>query len=233
VKEYSLSDDLAAILGRLQSAHAEPRGRIDPPFLYLDPEAVLHLFQSLTGLDRPPRIQTGWSPKNGPASGGFAAVPDPEAGPPLQALYQAMSPLLDQRIPMARTAEDLNGREGQWVRLSGRLQTTRFPDGRLNLAIGLPGIWGLLFYHPGHFHTLTRPLLGEDRFHALGTRVEALVYVQGPIQRVIFYHQTYGDNQEHDWLPLSPVVIRPRPAGSEADEPADDPMNHDLLTLLE
>lgn len=200
--------ELDRILYRLKKRLDRVSALLDTPFLYLDPEAVLHLFQSLTGLARPPLVRFFQTePTDEPDNGPFLEAP---AGlePSTQAIFEAMAPLVEERTPLAAKMEDFDGLEHQYARVRGLMQSTRFPDGELNLEIGFSGLRGLLFYTSNYFSSAMRPLLAEDRFHTIYAEVEALVYVHGPVRRTIFYHLTYGDNREHDWLALTPVAVK-------------------------
>ncbi len=203
-----MGEALQKVLNNLQELLDKSPDVVQPPEIYLDPEAVRHIFTRLTGLAEPPRIGLRFPPDGGPA----LAVLEPSAGngreTPPHLLFAAMAPLLAERLPLTEKPEDLAVRSNHYARILGFLQTTRFPDGRLNLEIGFAGLRGMLFYTKPFFNSMVRPLLGQNRFYSLETWVEAVVYVVGPIQRAIFYHQAYGDNREHDWLPLVPVVIR-------------------------
>jgi hypothetical protein len=195
------------ILNRLEALPRETRRKVRTPYLYLDPEAVAYLFQELTGLPGPPEVRVPGGPEAG------------EHGQqsPAHHLFEAMRPVLEERAPLAESAGDLDIKNHEYVRVKGRLQATHFPDGALNLEILFAEVRGLLFFTESYFNSMIRPLVGDDRFHALEADVEALVYVHGPVRRTIFYHQSYGDNREHLWVPLTPVAIR----NSEREEEGD------------
>ena len=196
-----LDDILAEISRRLDRAG----GVIEAPFLYLDPHVVSYLFQELTGFSEYPEIRYGVEanqrgPRVIPPGGeGITAPP--------HLVYKAMIPKLSQRIPQVRGSESLVGLKGRFARISGELRSTRFPDGLLNLEIVFGDVRGVLFYTEEFISSMLRPLLAHDRFHEFQDRVDALVCVHGPLRKTIFYHQSYGDNQEHAWVPLVPVVI--------------------------
>ena len=186
------------ILNRLEARSGETRQKVRTPYLYLDPEGVLYLFQELTGVPGPPEVRVPGGPEVG------------ERGQPSPAhhLFEAMRPVLEEKVPLAEDAGDLENKNHEYVRVTGRLQATHFPDGELNLEIFFAEVRGLLFFTESFFNSMVRPLVGDDRFHALEADVEALVYVHGPVRRTIFYHQSYGDNREHLWVPLVPVAVR-------------------------
>ena len=179
---------------------------IESPYHYLDSHVVSYLFQELTGFSDYPDILYGAEPNQG----GPRVVPPRGEGikAPLHLVYKAMIPKLAQRIPMIDGSESLAGLRGRFARIRGDLGSTRFPDGLLNLEIVFGDVRGVLFYTEEFVSSMLRPLLAHDRFHELRDQVDALVCIHGPLRKTIFYHQSYGDNQEHAWIPLVPVVIR-------------------------
>lgn len=212
-----MNNDLEIILSNLRELLNQARNYVRPPYLYLDPEAVLHLFQDLTGLTDPPRVWY-FAPKGGQAGRAEVSLePGPGNTVPVHILFRAMYPILEQKAPLVGRAEDLVPLAHRYARVQGLMQSTRFPDGNLNLEIEFCGVRGLLFFTRSFFSSMVRPLLDHDRIHTLSSRVKALVYAHGQVQRTIFYHQTYGDNREHDWLPLAPVAIRK--AGNTQETP--------------
>lgn len=203
-----MNNDLEIILSNLRELLNQARNHVRPPYLYLDPEAALHLFQDLTGLTDMPRIWY-FAPKGGQAGRAEVSLePGPGNTVPIHILFEAMGPILEQKVPLVGRAEDLAPLVHRYARVQGLMQSTHFPDGNLNLEIEFAGVRGLLFFTRSFFSSVVRPFLDHDRIHTLFSRVEALVYAHGEVQRTIFYHQTYGDNREHDWLPLAPVAIR-------------------------
>jgi len=201
--------ELNEIMTRLRQGLKEAAGRFDRPYLYLDPEGVNTLFQEYTGLSDPPQIRIEVSETSGVElilETGRAGVPP---APPL--LFESLAPLLRRRLTFLTDKAELKEPEPRYAWVSGRLEATHFPDGNLNLEIRFAGVRGVLFYTPSFFSSVIRPLLVQDRIHALTLPVEAVVFVHSPIKRQIFYHLTYGDNEEHDWLPLVPLMIRLRP----------------------
>lgn len=188
--------------------------RIRPPDVYLDPEAVHRLFQDLTGLADPPRVV--YSVGTDDRGGGAEPTLEAGRGQPVSipVLYRAMRTVLDRTIPLVDRPEDVPSLANRLARIRGVLQSTRFPDGGLNLEIQFVGVRGLLFFTPAWFSSMIRPLLLDDRIMAFQSPVEALVRLHGPMQRTIFYHQTYGDNREHAWQPLVPAVILEAEAGA-------------------
>ncbi|MEW5724991.1 MAG: hypothetical protein AB1896_17905 [Thermodesulfobacteriota bacterium] len=203
-----MNTDLETILNRLGDRPSRVSTGIRAPYLYLDPEGVKYLFLEIAGLGPPPavRLRPTEAPGTGPLETTWERTQGLES--PALLLFEAMAPVLKARILEVGKAEDLEGLDFKYAWIRGPLQATHFPDGNLNLEIGFAGVRGLLFYHPGYFDSMVRPLIKDDRIHALTTEVEALVFVHGPVRKIIFYHQSYGDNQEHDWLPLVPVSIR-------------------------
>ena len=203
-----MNKDLEAILAGLQARLNQTRDLMGIPYLYLDPEAVRHLFQNLTGLKEPPRVRV--LDMEGQNRGRIEL--DLESGPgyepPAQILFEAMAPAIEKKMPLIEQPDDLANMVHRYARVRGLLQATRFPDGNLNMEVAFLGLRGILFYTPAFFSSVIRPLLSDDRFHTLYCQVEAFVYVHGPVQKIIFYHQSYGDNLEHEWLPLAPVVLR-------------------------
>jgi hypothetical protein len=205
--------ELNEILLRLKQGLKQAAGRFDRPYLYLDPEGVNALFQEFTGLSGPPQVRievTGASDVEVSLESGRAGVP-----PALPLLFESLAPLLRQRLILVSDKTALKESEPRYVWVSGRLEATHFPDGNLNLEIRFAGVRGVLFYTPAFFSSVIRPFLAQDRIHTLTLPVEALVFVHGPVKRQIFYHLTYGDNEEHDWLPLVPLMIRQRPEDVE------------------
>jgi hypothetical protein len=206
---------LESILAEINHLLDRREGLVEAPFHYLDPDVVSYLFQELTGLSEYPDIPLAMDEDQG--AGASVGIPKGKGRkPPLYLVYKAMIPELNQRVPRIDGSETLTALEGRFARIQGLLQSTRFPDGRLNLEIAFGDVRGVLFYTEDFFSSMLRPLLAHDRFHALHDRVEALVYVHGSLKKTIFYHQSYGDNQEHAWVPLVPVVIENRSqAGGE------------------
>ena len=209
-----MGSDLKTIIEHLAEQYNGPGPVIRPPYLYLDPKAVLYLYQELTGLrEAPHRVEAFCvAPHLAETQTAAGIEIRPEYGQghqiPLHILYEAMEALIDSAVPEVKTLPEVIRDGSRLIRTRGRLQTTHFPDGNLNLEITFAGVRGLVFYTEGYFNSLTRPLLHNDRFFAMDENVEALLYLLGPVQRIIFYHQAYGDNQEYDWLPVAPVVIR-------------------------
>ena len=197
---------LESILTEMNRLLDRGKGVIDSPFHYLDPGVVAYLFQELTGLNDYPEILVQAGKAQG--SGMCATLSKGEGNKaPQYLVYKAMTPELSQRVPMIQGTESLAHLEGRFARITGRLQSTRFPDGRLNLEIVFGDVRGVLFHTEEFFSSMWWPLLADDRFHELRDMVEALVYVHGPLKKTIFYHQSYGDNKEHAWVTLVPVVI--------------------------
>ena len=215
-----MTETLDSILTEINRLLDRRVGLVEAPFHYLDPDVVAYLFQELTGLGEFPEIPAKGG-QNRDAGTGAAIPKDRGSKPPLYIVYKAMVPELSQRVPQIDGAETLIALEGRFARIQGLLQSTRFPDGRLNLEIAFGDVRGVLFYTKDYLSSMLRPLIAHDRFHALQDRVKALVYVHGPLKKTIFYHQSYGDNKEHAWIPLVPVVIEPN-AGS------DDEQDHGL-----
>ena len=204
-----MTNELQIIMNNLTALVGREQDMVRPPYLYLDPEAVEHIFQELTGLSGLPFVY--FSAPAGEKKGRMEVGLDPSAGgrrAPLHLLFEAMSGLIEAKAPLVSRPEDLTHLAYRYARVRGVLQATHFPDGGLNLEISFAGVRGLLFFTPSAFSSMIRPLIDHDRFHSLHCQIEALVYPHGRIQRTIFYHQSYGDNQEHDWIPLVPIVIR-------------------------
>jgi len=203
-----MTNQLQTILDNLSALLARKQEWIRPPYLYLDPQAVEHIFEELTGLSGRPYVyfSTTASEKKGRMEVGL----DPSPGrrrAPIHLLFEAMSGLIEAKAPLVSRPEDLADLAYRYARVRGLLQATHFPDGCLNLEISFAGVRGLLFFTPSAFSSMIRPVIDHDRFHSLHCRIEALVYPHGRIQRTIFYHQSYGDNQEHDWIPLVPIAV--------------------------
>ena len=205
-----MNADADIILKGLEERLNRSAESVTPPGVYLDPQGIEYLFQELTGLGAPPGVRYAAPDEDRTGAAQLVYEPEAAAPAPVQAVYEALLPVLDRKIPLARQAEDLVPLVHNYVRIEGLLQATRFPDGHPNLEITFAGVRGLLFYQEDFFTNLVKPLLTNDRFFTLYTEVEALVYLHGPVQRTIFYHLTYGDNMEHDWAPLVPVAIRNR-----------------------
>jgi hypothetical protein len=196
---------LEIILNNLKTMLDTVRPTVEPPPLYLDQEGVLYLFQSLTGLNRLPSIDFDH------AQGGAPRIKLEHGSglePPMHLVYQAVLPILRKKTPLVSKEADLEGMAHGYAQIRGVLSGTRFPDGRSNLEIRFADIRCLLFYTRENFNSMFQPLLQNDRYFTLECPVEALVFLQGPVQKSIFYHQTYGDDKEHTWLPLVPVVIK-------------------------
>lgn len=173
----------------------------------------MYLFQELTGLQEAPRfsmVRPGSSVEEARPGAGIKLASDCEQGTraPLHMLYEAMGDLLDTAVPLAGSLSEIFKEGRRLARVKGRLRATRFPDGNLNLELLFAGVRGLVFYTEEYFNSLIRPVLHNDRVFTMEETVEALIYLLGPVQRIIFYHQTYGDNQEYDWVPVAPAVIR-------------------------
>jgi hypothetical protein len=172
---------------------------------------VFFLFQELCGLKRPPdvvltRSEAGYSSEiqlEPVGARGFSL--------PVSMLLEGMYPVLKRRTPEIQAASDLPMDHSKFAFIRGLFQTTRFPDGNLNLEINFFGVKGILFYNQDNFGPFIRPLIVHDRFYDFSGEVEALVYMPGRIQSTIFYHQTYGDNKEHEWSPLVPIAIKSSP----------------------
>ena len=208
--KIEMNADLDIIVKGLTDRINNSRDSVDPPLIYLDREAVGYLLQELTGLAGPAGFRIA-----GPA-GAVSVEPYVNAegagwACPDSWLFEAMSPVLEKKIPLAGGAVDVDGRVHQLARVKGVLQATRFPDGERNLEIVFEGVRGLLYYSEHCFNSLTRPLLRDDRFFTIFSQVEALLYVHGRSRRTIFYHQSFGDNMEHTWAPVTPVVVRATP----------------------
>ena len=202
-----MESDLETILNRLRQRIAGGVQWIRSPMLYLDPGCVLHLFQELTALGEPPRVLLSSGQVITEETISFTFEPGRGASLPLDVLFQSMHPLIDRKAPFVEQIEDMVSLSHRLARFNGRLQSTRFPDGNLNLEIEFAGIRGLLFYTNQYFSSTIRPLLDHDRFHTLSCPVEVLAYVHGPVQKTIFYHQIYGDNMEYHWAPIVPMAM--------------------------
>ena len=200
-----MDSDLDKILKNLQQVLENTRSKVEAPPLYMDQEGVLYLFQTLTGLSRPPSLGTDYNRNGTPR---ISLEQGPGLEPPIHLVYQAVLPILKKKMPLVSKAEDLTGMAHEYARIRGVLSGTRFPDGRSNLEIRFADIRCLLFYTREKFSSMIQPLLQNDRYFSLECQVEALVYIQGPVQKSIFYHHTYGDDKEHAWLPSVPVVIK-------------------------
>jgi len=209
------TSDLDRVLTHLAKELTGKKKDVRSPFLYLDPASVLHIYQELTGLNEIPRYRL---------EGGRIACPpeallDPGEGPglrpPLRMVFDSLKPVLEKKVSLAGQADDLKALSGRFVRVHGMFRSTRFPDGDLNLEIAFLDLRGVLFYNQDFFCSLILPLLESDRIFSLNYEVEALVFVLGEVRRTIFYHPTYGDNQEYEWVPLAPVVIQERPLRPE------------------
>ncbi|MBU2548224.1 MAG: hypothetical protein KKB20_07445 [Proteobacteria bacterium] len=211
------SNHLDLIVRRIQGRLNRESGPLEPPLIYLDPEAVRHIYQELTGLDEPPGIHVALPEAEAPGRAEARFGIETGYRPPARLLFEAMSPILDETVPRVDRPEDLHPLAYRYARIFGRFQTTHFPDGGLNLEISFAGVRGILFYTKAFFSSMVRPLLGSDRFHSLGCQVEALVYLHGRPQRTIFYHQSFGDDQEHVWLPLAPVALREAEGNIESE----------------
>ena len=206
-----MKENLAAFIRRLDQRFESGAAVLSPPYLYLDREAVSHVFQDLYGLETPPGRRA-----SGTLDGGSTDGPAP-----IHLTLAAMEPALAEKAAEASTAESLSALVHNFARVRGRLGITRFPDGNLNLEIDVNGIRGLLFYEKRWFNSLVRPLLEDDRIFTLDHQVEALVFIHDRVRRTIFYHMTYGDNQEHDWLPLGPVFIKTIPGATDSPDAGD------------
>ncbi|MBW2624270.1 MAG: hypothetical protein JRD68_15285 [Deltaproteobacteria bacterium] len=200
-----MDSDLEIILNNLKKIMDADRPTVEPPPLYLDQEGVLYLFQSLTGLNRLPLIDFDYAQGGAP---GISLEHSSGLEPPMHLVYQAVLPILRKKTPLVSKEADLAGMAHKYAQIRGVLSGTRFPDGRSNLEIRFADVRCLLFYTRENFSSMLQPLLQHDRYFTLECQVEALVYLQGPVQKSIFYHQTYGDDKEHTWLPLVPVVIK-------------------------
>lgn len=201
-----MSEDLNQILDHLRRRLRRGADRLRPPHLYLDPGGVRHLYAELCGVSEPPTVQL----IPDPSTGRVELDLDPAGtGPssPWSLVYEAMAPLIERKTPLIDQPEPLEAPGWRFARIEGELRNTRFPDGKLNLEIDFAGLRGLLFYQPDFFSSLVQPLTADDRFQFFDTPVKALVFLQGPVQTTIFYHQTYGDNTEYRWLPVTPVVM--------------------------
>ena len=213
---------MSSVLDKITNYLAERYQGLDPvirtPYIYLDPQVVRYLFQELTGLDDAPRVRPvhgeGATKASFPVVG-FELVSDNEPGArvPWHILYEAMGAMIDTAVPLVTMASEIGTEGRRLIRVQGRLLATHFPDGNLNLEIVFAGVRGLVFYTEEYFNSMNRPLLHDDRFFTLDENVEALIYLLGPVQRTIFYHQTYGDDQEYDWIPVTPAVVRSVRAG--------------------
>ncbi|MFH1136053.1 MAG: hypothetical protein V1816_08190 [Pseudomonadota bacterium] len=189
-----MKSNLEIVTANLKKGLSKQNGPLRPPYLYLDRAAVRRIFRELTGMN---------------GLGGMAiAEGGPAITPSLELLFEAMAPILEEKTRGIAAGDDLAGLAFEYLRIGGVLETTRFPDGNLNLELVFGQVRGLLFCARENFDSLARPVLFQDRLHVFSRRVEALVFPVGEIRTTIFYHQAYGDNQEHPWLPLVPVVIR-------------------------
>lgn len=194
------------ILKNLEDFYAAKDKPLTPPYHYLDKESVHHIYQDITGLVDTPRLHPGPKEQGGPLvssldkPGGLAV--------PLHILFEAMQPVLKAIIPFAENAEDLNSRVLDYAWIKGTMQSSRFPDGNLNLEISFGDVRGMLFFSRSYFSSMIRPLLIHDRFHEFSSEVEALVLVRAQVQSTIFYHQSYGDNMEHLWAPIVPAAVK-------------------------
>ncbi len=202
-----MNNKLQTILDNLKERLDREGQVLKPPFLYLDPEGARHLYEQLTGLSSPPDLQVSYPIDNGVCSYSVSAITGVGTEAPLPLLFESMWPVIKAEVMDLDRPEVLPPAVHQYAHIRGLMQATRFPDGNLNLEIVFAGLRGLLFFTESYFSSLMRPFLGDDRFYELCFNVEALVYLHGPLQRTIFYHQTYGDNMEHDWLPLVPMAI--------------------------
>ena len=196
-----MRNNLEIIRANLVKGQSRGDRTLRSPYLYFDSAAVMRIFRDLTGLSDPGKISM-------PGDGNVAGDVLTPAPPSNELLFEAMAPIIEEDAPRAESAGDLEGRSFNYLRIGGTLETTRFPDGNLNLELSFGGVRGLLFFTKSCFDSLVRPVLFQDRLHWFSRRVEALVYSVGDMAATIFYHQTYGDNQEHQWLPLVPVVLR-------------------------
>ncbi|MBW1708436.1 MAG: hypothetical protein JRG97_03840 [Deltaproteobacteria bacterium] len=200
-----MNTDLDIILNALKKRLARTQDWIQSPYLYLDPEGVLYLFQHLSGLNNLPlaRLNPGGNEQvelsHREGTGGAI---------PIHIVYQALFPLLKEKIPQPAKKEDFHGLRQRYAWVKGTLQGTHFPDGNFNVEILIGDIRGVLFFTKDFFSSTVRPLLDHDRIFTLQCPVEALVYVHGEVRNQVFYHQTFGDNKEHDWLPLVPVAVQ-------------------------
>ena len=208
---------LDAIVSQLEGRLNREGDLVEPPLIYLDPEAVRHLYQELTGLEEPPRIAVTLPEGGRPGRAEAVLARDSGYRPPARLLYESMVPVLAEQVPLVEGLEDLAPLAYRYARIRGRLQSTHFPDGHLNMEVLFAGARGMLFFTKAFFSSMVRPLLLTDRFHALHCEVEALVYVHGRAQRTIFYHQMFGDDLEHDWIPLVPVALRETESGEERE----------------
>ncbi|MBW2090904.1 MAG: hypothetical protein JRI34_02120 [Deltaproteobacteria bacterium] len=200
-----MNDDLQTILNALQERLTQPQDFLNSPFLYLDPEGVLYWFQELTGLRDLPRMRIN---PGGDIKIEITFTAGSGGTLPLHLVCRALIPLLKQKVPFIQKKEDLLGLVQRYAWVQGTLQGTHFPDGSFNVEILFCDLRGVLFYTKDFFSSMVRPLLDNDRIYTLKCSVEALVYVHDEIIRQIFYHHTFGDNREHDWLPLVPVAIQ-------------------------
>ena len=198
---------LETIIKNLRAAIENPPTAIDPPYPYMDKQVVYGFFREISGLHSPPSgrlvLETGET-----SHAEITLDWRENHRPPVKMLYESMEEILKGMIPLAKDAADVNKVVHQYARIEGVLGSTRFPDGNLNLEIVTRDLRGVLFYSPRNFGSLFRPLLASDRITGLRLEVEAIVYVHAAVEKIIFYHQSYGDNREHLWAPLSPVVIK-------------------------
>ncbi len=200
-----MNKDLQTILNTLQERLRQPQPLLNSPYLYLDPESILYWFQELTGLSRLPCLRFNHQ-ETGEIELSFNNGPGTVL--PLHLVCRALIPLIRQKIPSIDKKEDLAGLVQHYVWIKGMLKGTHFPDGKFNVEIFFHNLRGVLFYTRDFFSSMIRPLLDNDRIFTLNCRIEAVVYVHSGITKQIFYHQTFGDNKEYDWLPLVPVVIQ-------------------------
>jgi hypothetical protein len=194
-------DNLREILNRQVNA-------IHWPCLYLDPEGAWHIYRELSGWSSAPEIQPFDLTKEKAGTADTIALLAPQGEVTHYFIFEAMAPIIQRLVPLAKEAGDIDPARRRFARIQGQLQTTRFPDGNLNLQITFANIRGLLFFTPGFFNSMFRPLLNDDRFYDLSRPVEALVYMHDRIKKTIFYHPIHGDDIEHQWMPVVPVAIR-------------------------
>ena len=207
---------LEIIIRNLRDRIQDPPLVLDSPYPYMDKRVIYEFFREISGLNTPPggRLNLDESLEGG---ADIALDWRENLRPPVKMLYESMEEILKEMIPLAKDVTDIDKYAHRYARLEGVLSSTRFPDGNLNLEIVSGDLRGVLFYNPGSFGTLFRPLLASDRLTGLHLEVEAIVYIHAAVEKMIFYHQSYGDNREHSWAPLSPVVIKRNESDREGE----------------
>jgi hypothetical protein len=203
-----MTENMHTIMANLKERLGTGPNRLIPPYIYFDNGICLHFFQEFTGLNEPPPIRSADVNDEHISNRTPLISPDHLALPALHLLFDSMLPLVNERVPLIERLDQLTAHVHCFIRLQGLMQSTHFPDGRLNLEISFAGVRGVLFHTPEYFNSLIRPVIKQDRFFDFKSPVDMLAYLHGPPQKLIFYHQTYGDNKEYDWAPLVPVTVR-------------------------